>query len=113
MSKAEDCCIILASVDTLAELEEVLHRPKFSKFLSIESRIGFLKRYRQAPRRVPIPAPIRACRDQRDDRFLEVAVHGIAGMIVTGDEDLLPLDGFRGLRILTPRAFLELSAEVP
>mgnify|MGYP001107555128 CR=1 FL=1 len=49
---------------------------------------------------------IAACRDPRDDKFLEVAVNGGAGYIVTGDDDLLVLDPFRGIRILTPQAFV-------
>jgi len=53
------------------------------------------------------PPPIRACRDPRDDKFLEVAVHGRADAIVTGDADLLALHPFRGIAILTPAAYLE------
>jgi len=56
---------------------------------------------------VEIPSPIRACRDPKDDKFLEVAVHGQADAILTGDADLLALDPFRGIRILTPAAYLE------
>jgi uncharacterized protein len=41
------------------------------------------------------------------DKFLETAINGEASCIVTGDADLLALDPFDGLRILTPRAFLE------
>ena len=36
------------------------------------------------------------------------AVDGEAGYIVTGDEDLLVLDGFEGIRVLTPRMFFEM-----
>jgi putative PIN family toxin of toxin-antitoxin system len=50
---------------------------------------------------------IRACRDARDDKFLEVAVHGKADAIVTGDADLLALDPFQGIAILTPADYLE------
>jgi putative PIN family toxin of toxin-antitoxin system len=55
---------------------------------------------------VDIPFPIHACRDLRDDKFLEVAVHGRADVIVTGDADLLALDPFRGIAILTPDEYL-------
>ncbi len=50
---------------------------------------------------------IRACRDPKDDKFLEVAVHGRADAIVTGDEDLLVLHPLRGIAILTPREYVE------
>ena len=51
---------------------------------------------------------IKVCRDPDDNAILEAAVDGEAGYIVTGDEDLLVLDGFEGIRVLTPRMFLEL-----
>ena len=51
---------------------------------------------------------VHACRDPRDDKFLEVAVNGMADLIVTGDDDLLVLDRFRPTRILTPKQFLEM-----
>jgi predicted nucleic acid-binding protein len=56
---------------------------------------------------ISIPPSIRACRDPRDDKFLEVAVHGRADLILTGDSDLLALHPFQGIAILTPAAFLE------
>ena len=58
---------------------------------------------------VPILYAIRVCRDPKDDKFLEVAVHGQADAIVTGDQDLLNLNPFRGIAILTPREYVERS----
>jgi len=57
---------------------------------------------------VTIHLSVHACRDPRDDKFLEVAVNGMADLIVTGDDDLLVLDRFRPTRILTPKQFLEM-----
>jgi predicted nucleic acid-binding protein len=59
------------------------------------------------------PQAIRACRDPKDDKFLELAVHGRADLIVTGDQDLHTLNPFRGIAILTPNAFLGLDTEDP
>jgi uncharacterized protein len=42
-----------------------------------------------------------------DDKFLEIAVNGHADVIVSGDGDLLDLDPFRGIPIITPSAFLQ------
>jgi putative PIN family toxin of toxin-antitoxin system len=55
---------------------------------------------------IEIPSPIRACRDPRDDKFLELAVHGRAGILITGDADLLALHPFQGVDILSPADFL-------
>jgi putative PIN family toxin of toxin-antitoxin system len=50
----------------------------------------------------------RICRDADDDVVLSTALAGKADVIVTGDDDLLVLKEFRGIRILSPRQFLEL-----
>lgn len=47
------------------------------------------------------------CRDPDDDRVLGAALDGRAGMIVTGDRDLLALNQHEGVRIMTPREFLD------
>ena len=59
-----------------------------------------------AAEQIQVIETVRACRDQDDDKFLEVAINGNADMIITGDLDLLVLDGFRGIRIVDPANFL-------
>jgi uncharacterized protein len=53
------------------------------------------------------------CRDPDDDMVLECAVNAEAQFIVTGDNDILALGSFRGIRIVTPRTFLADSAPQP
>lgn len=55
---------------------------------------------------VAVEQPVRACRDPKDDKFLEAAVNGRADVLVTGDRDLLDLHPFRGIAILTPADYL-------
>jgi uncharacterized protein len=55
---------------------------------------------------VTIQRSVQACRDPSDDKFLEVAVNGGANLLVTGDADLLALDPFEGISILTPADYL-------
>jgi uncharacterized protein len=50
---------------------------------------------------------IRACRDAKDDKFLELAVSGRAAYIISGDDDLLVLHPFRGIAIMTAAEFLQ------
>ncbi len=59
----------------------------------------------------PEALPKRVCRDQHDDVVLATAVAGKADVIVTGDDDLLVLKSFRGIKILSPRSFLELLGQ--
>jgi putative PIN family toxin of toxin-antitoxin system len=46
------------------------------------------------------------CRDKDDDKFLAAALGGNAQYIVTGDDDLLVLNGHQGLKIMKPKEFL-------
>ena len=98
---------LLASDETLAEFRSVMLRNKFDRDVARVLRLELMEEYAHLCILVPILAPIRACRDPRDDKFLEVAVHGGADVIVTGDADLLALDPFHGIAILTPAAYLD------
>ena len=49
---------------------------------------------------------IRVCRDPGDDKLLEIAIVGRADCLVTGDQDVLVLDPFQGIPIVTPAGFL-------
>lgn len=100
--------ILLVSEATLQELVTVLGRSKFDSYVSPEGRQQFIRLLGGVARVVSIPAPIRACRDPKDDKFLEVAVHGEARAIITGDADLLDLDPFHGIRIVRPADFLRM-----
>ena len=60
---------------------------------------------------VEITETVEVCRDSKDDRILELAVSGSASFIVTGDQDLLVLNPYRGVKILTPSSLLELADE--
>lgn len=47
-------------------------------------------------------------RNPSDNRYLECAVAGDAAYVVSGDDHLLAVGEYRGLRILSPREFLVL-----
>ncbi len=97
---------LLVSDSTLQELADVLSRPKFEKYLSLAERNLFFQFLSRVAIQVAILRPIRACRDPKDDKFLEVAISGRADAIITGDSDLLDLNPFLGIPIYTPKAFL-------
>ena len=102
---------LLVSEATVAELDEVLRRPKFDRYVSVEERLEFLAALVQAAEKVNVTAAITDCRDGNDNKFLELAVSGSASQIVTGDEDLLVLHPFQGIAILTPQAFLTMLSD--
>ena len=104
---AEKQGIILYSEATLNELEQVLNRKKFNKYLSLEDRQLFLLKFISSSELVSITENITVCRDEKDNKFLELAVSGNANLIVTGDMDLLVLSPFQAVEIVTPDMLID------
>jgi predicted nucleic acid-binding protein len=50
---------------------------------------------------------VNVCRDQDDNKYLELALSGKADCIVTGDPDLQILNPFDGILIISPKEFLD------
>ena len=87
----------------------MLGRKQFRRYFDEEDIRIFIAALTREAQWIDVPLQIRVCRDPRDDMFLELAVSGRADYIVSGDSDLLALNPFRGIRILPPHSFLELS----
>ena len=100
-------CEPLVSKATLNELIRVLGYPKF-KLIADEQR-ELLSDYLPYCRTVTIPAkPPKTppCRDPFDLPFLQLAIVGKAEALVTGDQDLLGIEGKLACPIVTLEAFL-------
>jgi len=100
-------CEPLVSKATLNELIRVLGYPKF-KLIADEQR-ELLSDYLPYCRTVTIPAkPPKTppCRDPFDLPFLQLAIVGKAEVLVTGDQDLLGIEGKLTCPIVTLEAFL-------
>lgn len=98
--------VLLFSESTLGELRSVLDRRKFQRYLDPDRRSRFLARCVEAASFVEILRRLQVCRDPDDDKFLDVAINGGADVIVSGDDDLLQLDPFEGISIVTPAVYL-------
>jgi len=107
--------VVLYSAALISELTGVLGRPAFHSRYNITDDVGvqLLNRLQTHGdlgteyERVP---PV-LVRDQQDEHILAAAVAGHADYLVTGDRDLLVLDGdpaLGSLRIVTPAAFLSI-----
>jgi putative PIN family toxin of toxin-antitoxin system len=101
--------ILLKSTATEQQLIEVIVRPYLAPLISPASR-EWLEAILAAAELVTITEHIAACRDPTDDKFLELAVSGRADLILTGDNDLLVLNPFRGIPIVTPATFVQGAA---
>ena len=98
------------SDETFSELVEVLLRPKFDRFVSLESRQATLEAIAYAAKWFTPNESVEACRDPRDNKFLELAMTCRAAYLITGDEDLLILNPFGKTRILTLSEFSSLQS---
>ena len=97
---------LLFSRQTLFELATVLRRPVIQLVTSRAEADRLLSAIQRDGVIVETREPVLACRDPKDNRFLECALAGQASYLVTGDKDLLVLDPFHGIRILRPADFL-------
>ncbi len=70
-----------------------------------------LKAFAEDARLIKIAGTLKnVCRDPKDDMILECALLAKAEFLITGDRDLLALVKYEGISIVTPRAFLDLTA---
>jgi len=105
--RAVDQGLLLVSEATINELADVLARRKFDRYINLEDRQQFLRLLGRVAEFVPSVYTVRECRDLKDDKFLEVALSGKADLILTGDADLLTLNPWRGIAILSPAEYLK------
>jgi len=93
---------IILSDHILGELERHL-RGKFKvPARQVDAILAFLREHATVVRPAKVPAS--ACRDRTDLAVLGTALAAGAHCLVTGDRDLLELETFRGIPILSPRA---------
>jgi putative PIN family toxin of toxin-antitoxin system len=97
---------LLKSAATEREVVGVLQRPYLTAVISPSFLEGLTKMF-AAAELVTITERIAACRDPTDDKLLELAVNGHADLIVSGDRDLLALNPFRKIPIVTPASFMQ------
>ena len=97
---------LLMSEELAKEVRGVLTRARFDRHATREVREEFLRNLMLDVEFVTITETVQACRDPNDDKILELAVNGRADYIVTGDNDLLVMDPFRGITIIRPAEFL-------
>jgi uncharacterized protein len=106
VDKAVTNAQLVSTMETLRELIEKVHSPKFNRYVRRQRWDALLERVASLVEIVDVLQSIRASRDPNDDKFLKAAVNGRADVIVTGDKDLLDLNPFRGIAIVTPAAYL-------
>lgn len=102
---------LCVSQATLAELREVMQRPKFDRYVPLQERLDFCALVSERERLWDVDTTSEqvadgACRDVKDAKFLVLALACQAVALVSSDADLLILHPWNGVPILTPAAFL-------
>ena len=98
---------VMVSESLVDELADVLSREKFDRYVSVQDRVEFLRRVLQIATAAPVLSEVEDCRDPEDNCLLALALDSESDYILTGDRDLLSLNPWRGVMIVSPREFLE------
>ena len=90
---------LIATTSILDEYDRVLgelaNKYNFSNYTRI---LELVKLNAELVSPVRFTRPV--CRDKDDDKFLSAALGGNAPFLVSGDNDLIAVDGFKGIRVL-------------
>ena len=92
------------SQEILEEIEDVIKRPKFG--ISKEFQKFILDNFRKNSIIIKPVHNEKVAGD--DDKFINCALSAKA-LVVSGDSHLLNLENYKGIKIITPKEFLELK----
>lgn len=106
LDKARREGTLVVSKSSIDEFVEVFIRPKFDKYLPLEIRLEIIDDFISLAQIVTPSMKIFECRDPKDNKFLEIACSANVQCIVTGDQDMLVLNPFREVPIITALDFL-------
>jgi len=104
---------LVLSEEIIAELGQVLARPRMQKYLREDVAEVFAQTIDTIALIVPAPLPkVDISPDPKDNMVLATAVTGHADLIVSGDKrHLLQLDVFEGIPIRTPGQTIQTLVE--
>ena len=94
---------VISSRPLLDELGDVLTRKFHQRAVDVRAALRLFQETFTLVAPDALESPV--CRDRDDDIVLATARAGECAAIVTGDQDLLILDPFQGIRVLAPSAF--------
>lgn len=97
---------VAVSEPVMAELLDVLHRPRLARFLDPGQRADLLGLLNALGNMVTPTIPVTDCRGEKDNKYLELALAAEADTIVSSDSDLPVLHPWRGIQIVRPADYL-------
>ena len=99
---------IIFSDELFNEFLDVARRPKFKKYFDEKSVQLLIENISEKLEFIEVASAITVCRDLKDNFILALSIDGNADYIVTGDKDLLSLNGFKGKKIITINEFIKI-----
>lgn len=93
--------------EIIEEIKDVLQRPRITKRMSLVEQEFLLNTFERFSEKIVPSLKFRGIKDDPDDnKFLDCAVHVSADYIISGDDHLLKLREFKGIKIVNPAAFI-------
>ena len=96
---------IVSCNEQLAELKEVLYRPKMERYFSAYQIKGIFELLADFAQFVKIHSKIDICRDAKDNYLLALSVDSGANFLITGDKDLLSIKQIENTAIISFKDF--------
>ena len=97
--------------ETLAEIETRLHDKAIefgANLADVDEWITYIHTFARAVASTGSATGV--TRDPKDDKFLDAAISGKATFLVSSDHDLQVLKEFQGIKIVSPKEFLDILA---
>jgi putative PIN family toxin of toxin-antitoxin system len=108
-NKVLECAAAAGSQSLLNELRGVLEKKFSQRAIDVRAALQLFAETFTLVKPDTLDPPV--CRDRDDDVVLATALAGDCAAIITGDQDLLILNPFRGIQVLMPSAFWKWEAE--
>ena len=99
---------IISSSRQIEEISNVLSRPKIKNVIAHELIEAFLILFLKSVDIVETKIKITDCRDEKDNFILEAAISGNVDYIVTEDKDLLVLNPYKTVKVVTAKEFYKI-----
>ena len=93
--------------ELIAELKDVLKRPKLKKYITALKAKQALQLIKQSSFKFKSNSEVIICRDSSDDYLLAIAKDCQADYLITGDKDLLDMKNFEQTEIITLELFVK------
>ncbi|MFS2186609.1 putative toxin-antitoxin system toxin component, PIN family [Mucilaginibacter sp. Mucisp84] len=100
---------LIFSKELLQEFLDVARRPKFRRYFSSIDILDIIETIEEFAEFIEVQISVKACRDEKDNFLLALAVDSKASYLLTGDLDLLELKSYHHTIITTIADFFELS----